>query len=451
MKTINVKHGLLLLVWCCIFLISIQSYAQTGMKVGAAKIDITPAKEALPSNYKSIRDNIYIRAIVIEDKGKKAALVAADAAGVPDPLWEQITKRIEKETGIPVPNILLCASHSHSVPFLAGEGMGRPADPTAEAYTKNVADSIVKAVHQAIEKLQPARVGFGTGTSYMNVNRDVIDPETRLWTQGPNYQGPSDKTVAVVKFENLRGEPFAVFYNYAVHANALFMTGVLSSCIPGETSKHIEEAYDNKVIALWSLGAAGDQNPMYHMPSINPAYSSRNSAPPPQGMPVDPKRIARQDRLVSSIGFFLGEEVVRVLQYTNRTSSDVDIRGYQTTVTCPGRKRTDKGGREGTPGTYEDGDPVNIRLGLLMVGDIAFATINGEVYNSIAQRLKKESPFGNTIFLSLTNGQANSGYIPSDDAFGRNTFQVLGSRLKPGCAEDAIVNGILDMMYKESK
>ena len=452
MKTGNIKSGLLVTVLCFIYFISALSYAQTGMKAGAAKIDITPAIEDLPSNFKSIRDNIYVRAIVIESKEKKAALVAADVAGFPDPIWEEITKRVETEAGIPVPNVLLCASHSHSVPFLAGDGMGRPATPAAKAYTKNVAESIVKAIHQAIEKLQPARIGFGTGTSYMNVNRDVIDPETRLWTQGPNYQGPSDKTVAVVKIENLKGEPFAVFYNFAVHANALFMTGVLSSCIPGETSKNIEETYGNKVIALWSTGAAGDQNPMYHMPSISPAYSSRrNPGPLPQNMSVEPNRAVRQSKLVSSIGFFLGEEIVRVLQRTKRTYSDIDIGGYRTTVTCPGRKRTDQGGREGGKAAYEDGMPVNIRLGLLMVGDIAFTSVNGEAYNSIAQRLKKDSPYANTMFLSITNGRANSGYIPSDDAFGRSTFQVLGSRLKPGCAEDAIINGILDMMDKDRK
>jgi hypothetical protein len=36
------------------------------------------------------------------------------------------------------------------------------------------------------------------------------------------------------------------------------------------------------------------------------------------------------------------------------------------------------------------------------------------------------------------------GYIPNHAAFGASTFQLLGSRLKPGCAETAIVNGWLD-------
>jgi neutral ceramidase len=48
--------------------------------------------------------------------------------------------------------------------------------------------------------------------------------------------------------------------------------------------------------------------------------------------------------------------------------------------------------------------------------------------------------------VTLANGMANSGYIPNDTASGALTFQVLGSKLKPGCAETAIVNGLLDLI-----
>ena len=95
--------------------------------------------------------------------------------------------------------------------------------------------------------------------------------------------------------------------------------------------------------------------------------------------------------------------------------------------------------------------PVNIRLGLLKVGDIAIGTVNAEVFNLIAQRLKKESPYARTMMATLTNGSANSGYIPNDAAYGMYTFEVVSSRLQPGCAETAIVNGILDLMSESKK
>lgn len=93
------------------------------------------------------------------------------------------------------------------------------------------------------------------------------------------------------------------------------------------------------------------------------------------------------------------------------------ITGGQKMVSFAGRDRTNEG-RAGYEGAYKDGEPVQLRLGLLMIDDIVFGTVNAEVFNLIAQRLKKESPFARTMMVSLTNGWANSGFIPNDAAFG---------------------------------
>jgi len=74
--------------------------------------------------------------------------------------------------------------------------------------------------------------------------------------------------------------------------------------------------------------------------------------------------------------------------------------------------------------------------------------MGSEVYNQIAVHLKKESPFARTIMVTLANGGSNTGYIPSDIAYGYQTFEVLSSRIKPGYAESGIVNGFLDLMDK---
>ena len=81
-----------------------------------------------------------------------------------------------------------------------------------------------------------------------------------------------------------------------------------------------------------------------------------------------------------------------------------------------------------------------------MIGDTVIGGVDGEVFTAIAQRFKAQSPYKHTMMATLTNGMARSGYIPSDAAFGYETFEVLGSRLKPGCAESAIVDGLLDLI-----
>jgi hypothetical protein len=89
---------------------------------------------------------------------------------------------------------------------------------------------------------------------------------------------------------------------------------------------------------------------------------------------------------------------------------------------------------------------VEIRLGVVEIGDTALTSVNAEVYTLISQRMKKQSPMTNTVMVTLANGRANSGYVPNDAAFGAYTFQVLGSRLKPGCAEQGIADGLAELV-----
>ena len=74
--------------------------------------------------------------------------------------------------------------------------------------------------------------------------------------------------------------------------------------------------------------------------------------------------------------------------------------------------------------------------------------MNGEVYSEIAMRLKSDAPASKTIVVTLANGSANSGYIYSDAAYSHLTFQVIGSRLKPGCAEGKIVSTAIELMHR---
>ena len=257
-----------------------------------------------------------------------------------------------------------------------------------------------------------------------------------------------------------------MYYNYAMHAVTVGQIDKVSADAPGAASRYIEDSFDDKIVAVWSTGAEGDQNPIYYQQTYDlreirvKDYAKRgedisNSMPPGgQGLnkqdPTVMKLMNQQKQMILSMGQFLGEEVMHVMRGIERTSDTGRIFGAQKSVSCPGRRRTNQG-RAGFPGTYEDGPQVDIRVGLLQIDDIAFGTVNGEVFNPIAQRLKKESPIGRTMMVTLTNGSANSGYIPNDAAFGYYTFEVLSSRLQPGCAESGIVNGILDLMAEAKK
>jgi neutral ceramidase len=420
---------------------------RAALKVGAAKIDITPSPEQLPKGMEGVLDHLFIRAIVIENGTSRAALVSIDTGIVGPDTWSHVSARAARELGIPVNQLFLTATHTHSAPWVQGA-----------AYE----DQIIDAIRQAKNRIQPALLSYGTGISYINVNRNIIDPNTHRWWEGPNYEGPSDKTVAVVQFSSPSGEPIAVYYNYAVHAVLTGQLDLVSGDIPGATSRYIEESLGNGAVAAWSLGAAGDQNPIYFQQTYDlrkiriDDHATRgidiSNAMPPGGQGLnkqDPRVIKlmnQQKQMALSMGQMLGEEVLHVIRSNlERPTASAVISGSQKTFSCPGRRQTNSG-RAGYAGTYVDADPVTIKLSLLKIGDVVIGGVNSEVFNAIAQRFKRESPYKRTMMVTLANGMAPSGYIPNDAAYGYETFEVLSSRLKPGCAETSIVNGLLDLM-----
>ena len=66
-------------------------------------------------------------------------------------------------------------------------------------------------------------------------------------------------------------------------------------------------------------------------------------------------------------------------------------------------------------------------------------------------KLKADAPANKAIVVNLANGMANSGYIYSDKTYSRLTFQVIGSRLEPGCAEGKIISMALDLKHRSAQ
>ncbi len=198
-----------------------------GLRAGASRIDVTPAPDKLPASFRGVLDPIYVRTVVVDNGSSRAALVAVDAGGISTDLYAKVSARAARELQIPSAQLLISATHTHSVPFGPNAGLE---------------DKIVQGLREAIARLEPARVSWGTGESHINVNRDRIDPKTHRWWEGPNTDGDSDKTVAVIRFESTSGKPIAVYTNYAVHAVITGTLDLVSGDIPGATSRYLEES-----------------------------------------------------------------------------------------------------------------------------------------------------------------------------------------------------------------
>ena len=396
------------------------------LRAGASRVDITPEEGASlrmsgygsrTDGFQGIHDRLHVRAIVVEDGTTQAAIVTCDLIFVLPELWASYSARIADETGIPRENILLAATHTHAAPNI--RALSKMVDNAkARGYMRDLEARTVKAVREAQSTLRPARIGFGTGEAHVNMNRRAPSADGG-WRLGNNPTGPSDKTLAVIRFETLDGEPLAFLINHAVHGTVLGPKNLeISADLPGAASRHVEKHFGDKVVAVFTAGCSGDQDPIY--------------------------RVGTNFEELAALGRILGDEVVRVAPLI-RTSPHMSIRGAQRVVTCPGKKLP-PGPRRRKSNEYVflDDDPVDIRISLLMLNHIAITGVSGEVLTMIGTRLKDESPFANTIVVTHANG--SSGYIPDDAAYDQVSYEIISSRVKRGCAEDAIVNGLLDMM-----
>jgi hypothetical protein len=393
--------------------------ASAALRAGAAKIDITPAPDAsLPMSgyanrkegFKGIHDPIYVRAIVVDDGTTQAAIVAWELISVPDTVWAEVSPRIASETGLQPENVILAAVHDHGAPTPTGE------------YAKKVQAAAIEAIQLAKSRLRPAKVGYGTGTADVNVNRR--EPGPQGIALGNNVEAPSDKVVRLLRFDDLAGKPIAFLINYAVHVVVMGPDNFqITGDLAGATSRFVERHFTGKVrtrgdagprmrlapeqrsddvVAVWTSGAAGDQNPVS-------------------------TAMADEWFVVDALGKILGEAAVRA-STAIQTSPEAHIRGQQKVVTCPGKTA-----------------PVNIRLSLLMLGDVPLAGVSGEVLNPIYQNLRKRSPGA----VMITHANGSSGYIPDEAAFPHLGYEVTTSRLQPGCAEGAIVSGVMELVGRK--
>jgi neutral ceramidase len=404
---------------------------QHPLRAAAVKVDITPSDltdlNAWGGSFTDVHDPIFARVLVLENAVNTAALVALDLVETGDTI--PVRERIERELGIPADHILITSSHDHSAPragVVTPGGLAHGPSRATAGYTKTVYDKIVGALKEAKASLQPARFGFGTGFCDINVNRDEYIPETQRWRQGVNQGGPSEKTVWVLKVESSSGEPIALVFNYAVHSAVVLGTGSLSGDLAGAAERYVEARYDNKVVALYTMGPAGDQNPRIML-----------GGPGGGGSKADPAVLYDA---ANAMGTMLGAEVVRTARLVREETSSVRIEAGARVVSCPVKQGVNQMGDM----RQETVSSMPLHLALILINQVALTGVSGEVTTNIYLHLKKASPLTNTIMVTLANDRV--GYIVDDAAYDTPYFETNGTPLARGCAEDGIVDGLVGLI-----
>ncbi len=396
------------------------------LRAGAAKVDMTPADLAGLTNqweqpFVGVHDRIYVRALVLSDGTTTAGIVTTDWIEFAD--TTELRKRIARGVGIPADHLMITATHNHGAPkpnFAAVVPAGAKA---AQAYTLSVYERIVDALKQAKASLQPARMGIGSGRAYVNVNWDEYDATG--WHMGVSPNRPSDKTVWVVKFETPSGNPIAVLFNYGVHSmvggrGTTQVTGDLA----GAAERYVETHYKDEAVALLTTSTLGDQTSLFS----GQGQSSQEAVPAFQA--------------IDAQGLMLGAEVVRVAIRIHEMTATARLKAEERVISCPNRASPP----QPAGGGYTPPQPsfLPIHLGLILVNQIAFTSVSGEVVTKIYWDMKKASPLSDTIMISLSNGRV--GYIPDDAAYDTPLSAVKDTPLERGCAEKGIVSNLAEMI-----
>lgn len=412
--------------------------------VGAAKADITPSKKLMPIpffmsiNFDSVYNRLYVRALEIESGDERVLFVTFDTTFIPNPL--EMVSYISKVSGLDETHVFTAATHTHSAPLVGGIEPGAKIDKNAEKAVEwygEIKNAVKEAVEKAAKNKQPAKMGFGKGKSYINVNRDYeLDGKAYL---GSNFERESDKTLNLLKFTDMKDKPIAFLVNYAVHGvvmNGCLVNGNMKICsdLPGTTSERIEDMYKNAV-CLWTSGAAGDQNPRYMTQFEEPGNKDMKSV-----------------KNLGETGYFVLEalvnEHVRDILATEKTitcdSVDAKLSVQKTEVSCEGRTPDNvialaKMFNKELPPPQ----PVSYTLRLVTVGDLAIQGISAEVVTSIGAAAMSTSPFKNTMLITHTD--TYGGYVPNDWEYDHEAFEAGGTSVKKGAAEPAFVSGFAKM------
>ncbi|MFC7259892.1 neutral/alkaline non-lysosomal ceramidase N-terminal domain-containing protein [Streptomyces lutosisoli] len=418
--------------------------AGTTFLAGAGKRGIgIPASVYPVDGFTAERDRLRARVVLLDDGTHRVALAVVDLTSVFDELLDEMKHLIGRAADVAEENVVIAASHTFCAPHVF---------PTArlngEAAAKNeaVRQAVLAAVHRAAEdavrQLRPARLGFGRGVCHANVNRNVLTADG--WWLGADESGPCDRSVGVVRVDDTEGRPIALLINYAVQSSVLHESvtqdggRLVSADLAGAATGHVERQYGEGTVALFLIGAAGDQAPYL---TANRHTLDRDGAR------------ARTDAheaghlLVDLLGERLGAEAVRVGEGIRTTApAEGTLAVIHTHVEVPAQvppaSLSDLRPTRDYP--YRPNGTADAPVVVVRLGDIVLAGVQAELSSTSGLHVKENSPFPNTMVATMVDGAAK--YMADARDYDRITYGAMNSRYAKGAAE-TVTAKILDTLH----
>ena len=359
-----------------------RSFAADGqLLAGTAKINITPSSD------EPLHDSVYARVLMLDMDGKRIAFVSVDLAVFTSKRLEDIAR-----PRFGISQLMLCSSHNHSEPQKFGRSFANN-----NPYQSFYEDQIIKALDDAVKNLFPARIAAGRKTfPPLGFNRLIVREDGHAresWFSDEHYTsenperipfGPVDPEVAVIRVEDMSGNPRVILMNYACHADIVCFNYAISADYPGVACRKVEEAFNGKLNCLFIQGAGGNIESLQ--------ISSRRSGP------NDP--FQTDYRPMERTGELLAWETIHLAKNLS-ASGKTEIKWMTDTLHFSGR--------------FDSNRSFNVRLVSVLINhDIMIASCPGELFVQLGLDWKKkiEMAAANPFFFGYSwSGGDWPGYV----------------------------------------
>lgn len=437
------------------------------LKAGFGRAVITPKLGVLLRGYfkpraaEGVMDDLEVNVLALSAQNTKSLLISVDNCGLVTAFINECREGISKETGVPVQNIIIGSTHTHTAP----ETRTGSDNPLVEEYTLFLFEKMKEAVRTALADLVEAKMGYGVGEA-----KNISFPRRYLMKDGsvktnPGVKNPDivrsigalDERVSVLRFDRTDGKQI-IFVNFATHPDVVGGSKV-SADWPGLLRGVVEKTIDNSSCIFFN-GALGDVNHVNVCPEggdfnglindfddVPRGYAhARHMANVITGgvlqcyekvnfVDVD-KIIAREINVKVPSNMPKPEDMeeaykINALHKEGR-DDEIPYSGMMLTTVVAEAARMIR--LEHGPEYFE------MPMTGLRLGPVALVTIPGEGFTGIGLGLKQCDKHKLVIPLGLSN--AYEGYFPMQDSYDEGGYEARSSSFKAGSAEHLIEEGL---------
>lgn len=400
-----------------------------AIRAGSARVEITPPVGTSLAGYFADRvsdrviDPLYAKALVFESGGERIALVSCDVICMPAAIADPARELIERRTGIPAGNVLICATHTHTGPEMRKGRLIPTNDEWLDTVPGLIADAVEAACAEMFDAvLLPGR-GFEDrlGSNRLGRKRDGSEVFGKEDTLGP--AGPIDPEMLALCVRDQEGTVRAMVVNYAMHADTVGGTGI-SAGWPGRLAMALRDTYGDQCVTVFLQGTCGDINHGHWYQSrwvgkgIEKASQMGRAM---AGLAVNATELAEPlgaDGEAAEVGCIFRH--VPIPYYTRDEQMRAEVEEKRAMQERPGRwdyiiENFDR---------WElDGQIAQVPVQVMRVGEIIFVGIPSEVFVKWGLEIKHWSPGEWTFVAELANDWF--GYIPTTDQAHRGAYGAL--------------------------